>query len=98
MPKLKTVEPDPIANETLEFDPAETIQRPRPHLAGPDEAAAISPALSLQQMLIDGWEEGLDDGPRWPMGLTIALSVGCALALWALIFLGAASLFHLRLG
>ena len=71
-----------------------------PRLAAPgDEAALVSPALTLQQLLIDGWEDADpdDDGRRWAPGLTILVSGACAVVLWGLIIWAAVALFHVRL-
>ncbi len=108
MPKLKTVDPIPAEDQTVQDDfvgPPATVQAAdakvrRPRLAGPgDEAAAISPALTLQQLLIDGWEDADpdDDGRRWAPGLTILVSGACAVVLWGLIIWAAVALFHIRL-
>ncbi len=107
MPKLKTVAPEfvepsnvtpEVIGEPIGLDVGDGAIR-GPRLVGPDEiGVAGSPALSLQQLLIDGWEEaGPDDAQRWGPGLTILVSGVSAIVLWGLIIWAATSLFHLHL-
>ena len=105
MPKLKTAPRLPEEDETpgdgggqpVRLDIVDNVGV-GPRLAGADDSGIGSPALSLQQLLIDGWEDGpLEDARRWPQGLTILVSGGCAIALWGLIIWAALALFHIHL-
>ena len=106
MPKLKTVAPLPEQTETqpdtggrqLHLETLESAVI-GPRLAGTEDAGVASPALSLQQLLIDGWEEGdhPEDSRRWPPGVTILVSGGSAIVLWGLIIWAALTLLHIHL-
>ncbi|MHB8528227.1 MAG: hypothetical protein ACYC8V_01790, partial [Caulobacteraceae bacterium] len=57
------------------------------------ESGSISPALTLQELLTEGWEERSRDGRRWPSGVTILVCGGASLALWGLIIWALVSIF-----